>query len=67
MLLLIIFTRPLFIEYKIYCIITKKNTDSSIVIVNASSYISSSEKKTDYQTSEFKSTNGAVTEVHSIF
>ena len=67
MLFLILFTRPLFIEYKLYCIITKKNTESSIVIVNASSYVSSSEKKSDYQTTQFKNTNGAITEVHSIF
>lgn len=67
MLFLIMFTRPLFIEYKLYCIITKKTTESSIVIVNASSYVSSSDKKSDYQTTQFKNTNGAVTEVHSIF
>ncbi|ORX47298.1 hypothetical protein BCR36DRAFT_413649 [Piromyces finnis] len=67
MLFLILFTRPLFIEYKLYCIITKKTIESSIVIVNASSYISSSEKKSEYQTTQFKNTNAAITEVHSIF
>jgi hypothetical protein len=66
MLLLIIFTRPLFIEYKLYCIITKKDPESSIVIVNASSYISSTDKNTDFQVSQFRK-GSTMTEVHSIF